>query len=575
MSNPEDNDQLQSVQKCLSGNRVAMEPLYEALLSQSFKDSGKGVEFCRQVCADYGFTIKQEASANKNIYVYCSREGLPDSKRNPKPSPQRKRPSKRCDCRWRVVLSETDQGEWKFRRSMNPNASEHNHEMMSPDDMVKTWPAEVNELIIQLARQRMQTHEIRESVKQRFPDISWNERRFYNRLTEERKRIRQRGVLERTQRLLLVSAQLCSLVASNEDWATCVDNELTRMVDNYCQLTRLPPDAMASLVDLQTEKIQTDPDRSYGHRLSLTDADEPPQHPPPKKRKSIKSLEPPKGAQVVAVPSYALYVRSQPFRSASESSCSHGRKHADSPMGAASPQVPPPHALGSGPFFHFGSPTSSSSSSSSSIPFQRHPFHPRNASPPPQHLHSPSEATFLMSQPYVTHHHPPPPPQSHYAVSNIPYTIPASFTPYNISSTSDMALTFDSSTVLTATASIPSTATADSLTTTPTTTTAAAANIVTMLSHPSSSSSPAHRHGSVPGSLGRSSIPNRLDPPHPHDQRHPMLAYYPVRDEALQHRMIMQHEYDQRVQREYVNHLPVSRSNSVVLPSSTSDSQWV
>ncbi|KAF7731390.1 hypothetical protein EC973_000198 [Apophysomyces ossiformis] len=576
-----------------------MEPLYETLLSQSFNDSSKGVEFCRQVCAEYGFTIKQEASANKNIYVYCSREGLPDSKRNPKPSPQRKRPSKRCDCRWRVVLSETDKGEWKFRRSMNPSASEHNHEMMSPDDMVKSWPAEVNELIIQLARRRMQTHEIRELVKQRFPDISWNERRFYNRLTEERKRIRQRGVLERTQRLLLVSAQLCALVAANEDWAACVDNDLTRMVDNYCQLTRLPPDAMDGLVDLQVDKIQTDSERSHAARDYGTEPDE---TLPIKRRRSTKTTETPKGAQVLSIPSYALYVRPQPFRSASESSGPQSRKHAESPLGTASPQVPPPaqqHALGSGPFFHFGSPTSSSSSSSS-IPFQRHPFHPhqqqRHPSSPQQHphhhhhhhqqqqqqqqqhLHSPNETTtFLMSQPYVAQHPPPPPPpsaqanQPHYAVSTIPYTISTSFTPYNISSNPDMTLPFDSSAVLTAsmppgTNSIhsPATSTAGSG---PTSTVAAGADMI----------SPGQRYGSLPDNLGgeRSSISNRLEhPTHPHEQRQPMMDYYPVRDDTMHHRMMIQQqqqEYDQRFQRDYANSMPGSRSNSVVLPSSTPD----
>jgi hypothetical protein len=63
--------------------------------------------------------------ALQNIYVYCSREGVPDSQRNPKPSPQRKRPSKRCDCRWRIVLFENDQERWEFRKSVNAASSEH------------------------------------------------------------------------------------------------------------------------------------------------------------------------------------------------------------------------------------------------------------------------------------------------------------------------------------------------------------------------------------------------------------------------------------------------------------------
>lgn len=42
-----------------------MEPLYEKLLKQSFSDSVSAVEFCRNLCAEFGFTVKQEASANK------------------------------------------------------------------------------------------------------------------------------------------------------------------------------------------------------------------------------------------------------------------------------------------------------------------------------------------------------------------------------------------------------------------------------------------------------------------------------------------------------------------------------
>ncbi|ORZ09946.1 hypothetical protein BCR42DRAFT_494871 [Absidia repens] len=236
--------------------RISMLPLYERLLKITFHDTVSAIEHCRNVCGDFGFTVKQEASANRNIYVYCSREGLPDSQRNPKPTPQRKRPSKRCDCRWRIVLSENDQGLWEFRKSMNPNASEHNHAMMDPNDMVKAWPPEVNDMINYLAQQRLQTHEIRDAVKQRFSMIVWNERRFYNRLTEERKRIRQRNTADRARRLVLLSSQLAAVVAANEEWAHCVEGDLQRMFDNFCQLTRLGPESMPMLVDLQQQQQQ-------------------------------------------------------------------------------------------------------------------------------------------------------------------------------------------------------------------------------------------------------------------------------------------------------------------------------
>lgn len=42
-----------------------MEPLYERLLKKPFGDSVSAIEYCRSVCAEFGFTVKQEASANR------------------------------------------------------------------------------------------------------------------------------------------------------------------------------------------------------------------------------------------------------------------------------------------------------------------------------------------------------------------------------------------------------------------------------------------------------------------------------------------------------------------------------
>ncbi|KAI9247378.1 hypothetical protein EDC94DRAFT_626005 [Helicostylum pulchrum] len=462
-------------QKPTSYTRVPMEPLYERLLKKPFPDSVSAIEYCRSVCAEFGFTVKQEASANRNIYVYCSREGLPDSQRNPKPSPQRKRPSKRCDCRWRVVLSENEHEEWEFRKSMNPNASEHNHDMMSPEEMVKAWPAEVNEMIIQLARQRLQTHEIREAVKQQFPDISWNERRFYNRLTEERKRIRQRGVVERSQRLLMLSARLCSVIASNEEWALCVESDLQRMFENFCQLARLTPENISTLVDLQADMIQMDTDRliSNTHRLSIGHCpdleDDYSMASPAKKRRSFArsvnqidtSVIPKSGAggtggtmndsatqkgiQMVYVPSYTIQVRSLLNRSCSESSNSSGRRvfndttpflETQQQNNIQQQQQQQQPFASSSSFFSLASPTSSSSSSSS-MPVHRHQIahaQQTRVTSPQQSINSPSE--FMMSQSYQT-------PQPHneepnYSLPNTNtantgnYNMQASFSPYTI-----------------------------------------------------------------------------------------------------------------------------------------------
>ncbi|KAG2228107.1 hypothetical protein INT45_009153 [Circinella minor] len=403
------------------GSREAMKPLYDRLLEHSFPDSVSAVEFCRSACAKHGFTVKQEASANKHIYVYCSREGLPDSVRKPRSSPQRKRPSKRCDCRWRVVLSETGPNRWEFRRSLNPNAAEHNHEMMSPDEMVQNWPNEVNEFIIGLARQRMQTHEIRDMVKQQFPSIAWNERRFYNRLTEERKRIRQRDVMDRSQRLLTVSARVCSLVAANEHWSTCVESEFIRLLNHYCRLARTDG---KGFVNFNTEvmKVVEDNDIDGGDATgsisssSLSDdtsqqdemedtndnsSNQEQIQPEPKRQKSLASIlstsssqQPavqqkqvtqqqilqsqqqvtdnvlPKGTQTVHVPEYTLFVRLQSQRGSSEGSSSIQRPGRRNNASASTTEQLDVNSLST--TFPLASPGGSSSSSSTSTTLLQH-----------------------------------------------------------------------------------------------------------------------------------------------------------------------------------------------------------
>lgn len=166
----------------------------------------------------------------QNIYVYCSREGLPDSLRNPKANPQRKRPSKRCDCRWRVVLYERT-GIWLFRKSLNPEAAKHNHELMKPEEIEKTWPKEVMDYICELANERLATQEIRNRVKARFEDITWNERRFYNRLSDERQKIKYREAYRRAMQLTGLCSKLNILTAGNEELFQYVDNEITKLLD--------------------------------------------------------------------------------------------------------------------------------------------------------------------------------------------------------------------------------------------------------------------------------------------------------------------------------------------------------
>ncbi|KAI8385697.1 hypothetical protein BD560DRAFT_486692 [Blakeslea trispora] len=232
---------------------LLLEPFYGRLIGLAFDDSSSAVERCRDLCAEFGFTVKQEASTHRNIYVYCSREGLPDSLRNPKSNPQRKRPSKRCDCRWRIVLFENEQSKWEFRKSLNPEAGKHNHELMRPEEIERSWPKEVIDAIFELARLRMTTQDIRTRVRQQFPEIHWNERRFYNRLSEERQKIKSRDSTERTHQLSELWSKVCMATAGNDDLFQFVRQELVMLFQSICETVQIQPEEFPSPLVLPQE----------------------------------------------------------------------------------------------------------------------------------------------------------------------------------------------------------------------------------------------------------------------------------------------------------------------------------
>ncbi|KAI9320970.1 hypothetical protein BX666DRAFT_1257888 [Dichotomocladium elegans] len=269
----------------------SLEPFYDQLLKLSFPDSVTAIDQCRDLCAQFGFTVKQEASAHRNIYVFCSREGQPDSMRK-KSSPKRKRPSKRCDCRWRVVLYQQN-GHWEFRKSLNPEASKHNHELMRPEDIDRNWPPQVIELIYQLARTQLPTADIRARVQAGFPNISWNERRFYNRLSEERQKIKQREAAARAQNLTSIWSRVCMAAAGNEELSNYVESEMNKLFHQTCQMARLDPQS------LHAPTIESDDNPATSTSTSTTSTPS----------ASIRPPEPPKGFTPVTIPKYTYYIK--------------------------------------------------------------------------------------------------------------------------------------------------------------------------------------------------------------------------------------------------------------------------
>lgn len=126
---------------------------------------------------------------------------------------------------------------WEFRKSQNSDAFIHNHSLMKPEEIKKEWPREVSEMIFALARQRLPTHEIRQQVREQYPTISWDDRRFYNRLSEERQKMKQRDTAARTTRLVNLSAQLCMLNAGSEDLSHYVESKLVALLEDTCRFS--------------------------------------------------------------------------------------------------------------------------------------------------------------------------------------------------------------------------------------------------------------------------------------------------------------------------------------------------
>lgn len=304
--------------------------------------------------------IKHSSSRyTQSIYVYCAHENpsLSDAalqqQQQQQTSPLRKRPSSLKNasapssaqkCKWRVVLTENElTNEWTFRKSLNPQASEHNH--LLNDNEPSIWPQEVYDRIIQLARQKnMQTDEIRDTIKLQFPDITWNDRRFSNCLMEERKRMRQKGVTDQVQRLVMASTRLCSVVAANEDWASCVEGELVKMLENYKHLSRIPNQQIVdSMVDLQLDMIHSEIDKNR-KPTSKQQYQEDDLFSKKRRTSAIAAAAlRNEGIQVMSVPSCTLYIRSQPLRSLSEPSSQNRRAFTDLIAASPASAIPQQH----------------------------------------------------------------------------------------------------------------------------------------------------------------------------------------------------------------------------------------
>ncbi|RIB11066.1 hypothetical protein C2G38_2204399 [Gigaspora rosea] len=221
-----------------------MDNFYAQLTPMKFPSAKEAASFCRQLAREYGFTVKQETSSNKNVYVYCSREGISESVKIGRET-KRKRASLRCDCKWRVVLFRNEQGNhWEFRKSVNPQHSEHNHDLIPPEHIPEPWPPNVLQRIADLANSGLSTGDIRNTMQLEFPNLLWDERRFYNRLAEERKKLKIRDTEQRVIDTIVLAARLASLACSNKEYTDKVHNVLHKTFEDICKCAKIDPSSI-------------------------------------------------------------------------------------------------------------------------------------------------------------------------------------------------------------------------------------------------------------------------------------------------------------------------------------------
>lgn len=155
----------------------------------------------------------------------------------------------RCDCKWRITLFQQESKLWIFRKAMNPASMVHNHPLISPDDIRQPWPATVFDRIAFYANQRnLTTSETRERIKEDFPDLIWDERRFYNRLTEERKQIRLRDSESRVFSTMDLAARVASLASADPSLSYKVTSSLENVLVEICEQLRIDPAGAGSRV---------------------------------------------------------------------------------------------------------------------------------------------------------------------------------------------------------------------------------------------------------------------------------------------------------------------------------------
>jgi hypothetical protein len=144
---------------------------------------------------------------------------------------------------------------------------------LKPDQVKKDWPREVSEKIFELARTRLPTNEIRQIVRDQYPDISWDDRRFYNRLSEERQKMKQRNTVMRVMGLMEISAKICMVNAGSEDLSHYVESKLLGILDETCRFASVNQNSLPIQITTPDPNSHEDIDNMLKRAAKPTDDD--------------------------------------------------------------------------------------------------------------------------------------------------------------------------------------------------------------------------------------------------------------------------------------------------------------
>ncbi|CAG8520511.1 9071_t:CDS:2 [Funneliformis mosseae] len=136
--------------------------------------------------------------------------------------------------------------QWKFKKSNNPQHAEHNHDLI-PENLPVPWPPSALQRIIEYASSGLPTGDIRQLMQQEFPHLPWDERRFYNRLAEERKKIKIRETERRVAETIVLAARVASLACSNQEHTDQVQTILQQALEDICESTNIDPNTVINI----------------------------------------------------------------------------------------------------------------------------------------------------------------------------------------------------------------------------------------------------------------------------------------------------------------------------------------